>query len=92
MANDGAGLSDEVQADLNPADEPAPEGRSDPIPDRPADGAAKAKWVDYVVALGADRDFISGDTEHYDAGADGMVTLPALTRDDLRDLADRLGG
>src|SRR3954468_22954913 len=55
----------------------------DPIPARPADGAAKAKWVDYCVALGADRTFLTSDTEHYDADANDVVTEPALSRDEL---------
>jgi hypothetical protein len=62
-----------------------------PIPDRPADGATKAKWVDYCVALGADRTFLTSDTEHND-GTGTIVTEPALTRDELIELADRLGG
>jgi hypothetical protein len=64
------------------------------IPDRPADGAAKAKWVDYCVALGADRTFLTEDTEHGGGGADGneRITEPALTRDQLIELATRLGG
>lgn len=56
MTTDSGGLSDDVTAELNPADEPAPASQSDPIPDRPADGAAKSKWAEYVVALGLHPD------------------------------------
>ena len=90
---DSAGLSDEVIAELNPPPEGPPRpGQLDPLPERPADSASKAKWVDYVIALGADRGFVEGDTEHYDAIEEAMVTLPGLTRDELQDLADRLMG
>lgn len=99
MANENSGLSDDVQAstfgDADPAASEAARqatDQPDPIPDRPADGATKAKWVDYCVALGADRTFLISDTEHFDAEAGEPVTEPALTRDDLIDLADRLGG
>lgn len=79
----------------------------EPLPNRPADGAPKAKWVDYVVALGADRDYVEGNTDHWDAEAalaldpddpaldffgSGYVTHSGLTVPELRDLADRLGG
>jgi hypothetical protein len=62
------------------------------IPDRPADSAAKAEWVDYAVALGADRTYIDGDTEHYDENDEAYHTDSGLTVSDLRELADRLGG
>jgi hypothetical protein len=71
MATDDNRMTDEVSAELNPADDPGPaEGQPDPIPPRPADGAAKAKWVDYCVALGAERAFLLGETEHYDPDAE----------------------
>lgn len=102
MSSDSSGLRDEVHAALdNPDDDPgfevfeAARGNTDqaePVPGRPADGAPKWKWVDYCVALGADRTFISENTEHYDDEHGGMVTESALARDDLIDLADRLGG
>jgi hypothetical protein len=104
MSTDGAGISDDVQAqtfsdadaDDMAAAEDAREATEQPpaIPDRPADGAAKAKWVDYCVALGADRTFLTEDTEHGGGGADGneRITEPALTRDQLIELATRLGG
>jgi hypothetical protein len=93
MADDRSGISDGAQADLNPTGPDPDNGpQPDPIPDRPADGATKAKWADYCVALGADRTFITSDTEHFDADANEAVTEPALTRDELIELADRLGG
>lgn len=93
MSTDGAGLTDDVQAELNPKATALPADQPDRIPDRPADGAAKAKWVDYVVALGASRD-VAVDTEHWEGDPDDghPVTVPALTRDELVELADRLGG
>lgn len=69
---------------------------------RPAVSASRAKWVDYVVGLGADRDRVGGRTKHYgvvphSSGVPGLLeqgyaALPALTKDELIDLADRLGG
>lgn len=85
-ANDSAGLTDEVHVTLNGV----PLGQSQPIPSRPADGASVAAWVDYVVALGADRTFVTADTEHFD-GNERVVAAP-LRRGDLIELADRLGG
>ena len=58
MASDGNGLADEAQVTLNDV----PAGLPASVPDRPADSAPKAKWVDYVVALGADRDAASERT------------------------------
>lgn len=94
MSGDSAGLSDEVHAELNPADPLAPQDQAPSVPARPADGAPKARWADYVVALGADRAFVSADTQHWEGDKDTgrLVTLPGLTRDELIDLADRLGG
>jgi hypothetical protein len=57
---------------------------------RPADSAAKAAWVDYCVALGADRAVIEGTSEHWDGNA--YAPTEALTRNELVDLAGRLGG
>lgn len=92
-ATDASGMTDEVSAELNPAG-PEPDYGSQPesVPERPADGASRAKWVDYVVALGADRAFVTSDTEHHDAATGRTVTEPALGRDELIELADRLGG
>lgn len=91
VATSSAGLSDEVSAELNPTG-PGPDygPQADSIPARPTDGASKEKWVDYAVALGADRTFLTEDTTH--AADTGPVTKPALTRAELIKLADRLGG
>jgi hypothetical protein len=90
-ANDGSGLSDEVHAELNPTGSDPDRGpQADPIPERPAASADKAAWVDYVVALGADRTFVTEDTEHFDGVEYGIE--PGFTRQQLIDLADRLGG
>lgn len=51
MATNDAGLSDEVQAEVNG------DGQSPAvIPDRPSSSAKKTIWVDYVVALGMHPD------------------------------------
>jgi hypothetical protein len=90
-ASDGAGLTDEVYAELNPTGpEPDYGPQADPIPARPANSAGVAAWVDYVVALGADRDFVTSDTQHFRGGE--YATAPAFTRERLIALADRLGG
>lgn len=89
---DGSGMTDSVNAALNDDDEPDRGEQPQAIPDRPADGAPKAKWVDYVVALGADRTFVTEDTEHHDAELGEAATEPGLSRDELIELADRLGG
>jgi hypothetical protein len=57
MSTNDSGLRDDVAAGLNgsalaPDNGPQP----DPVPARPADGAAKEKWVAYVVALGLHPD------------------------------------
>jgi hypothetical protein len=76
MATDSAGLSDEIQVELNPTGPDPDYGpQPDPIPDRPADTATKAKWAAYVVALGTHPDTAAG-----------------MERKDLIDLAGRLGG
>lgn len=57
MTDDNSGLSDEVFAELNPAGpEPDYGPQAAPIPDRPADGASKAEWAAYVIALGSHPD------------------------------------
>ena len=91
MATNDSGLVDEVDVELNPAGPDPDRGpQQAPIPDRPADGASRDKWVDYVVALGAARDFVTAETRHFD-GIE-YVTEPALSRPALIELADRLGG
>ncbi|GIE35902.1 hypothetical protein Ait01nite_089470 [Actinoplanes italicus] len=84
--SDSAGLTDEVLVVVNGG------ARSNAIPDRPADTAAKAVWVDYVVALGADRTFVTGATDHYDEKQGAVVTEPGMTVGQLIELAGRLGG
>jgi hypothetical protein len=92
MTVDSSGLTDEVAAELNPASpEPDNGPQPDPIPKRPADGAAVDKWVEYVVALGADRTFVTEATCHQD-GPNDYEVVPALKRAELIELADRLGG
>ena len=61
MTTDDSGITDEVKVELNPEDEPAAsiEARlaqqEPPLPSRPADSAPRSAWVDYCIALGADR-------------------------------------
>lgn len=93
MSGDDSGLTDEVIVQINPSGSHDETGlQADPIPIRPADGADKAAWIEYVVSLGADRGFVTGDTEHYDSHEDAMVTTPGLSKPQLADLAARLGG
>ena len=96
---DASGLADEVSVALNGPDQAA-EARAarlayqEPsLPDRPADSATKAVWVDYCVVLGADLS-IADDTEHWEGDKDTgqRVTVKALTKAELIELADRLGG
>jgi hypothetical protein len=91
MSNDSSGLSDEVHAEINPTG-PGPDNgpQPEPIGDRPADGASTAAWVDYCVALGADRTFLTEETGHFDGG--GYARESKFGRGDLIALADRLGG
>lgn len=92
MATSDSGLSDEIAVILNPdPDEPAPAPATDPVPDRPDDGASKSSWRDYAIALGADVG-VSMDTEHWDPAAGQYVTEKALSREQLIELADRIGG
>jgi hypothetical protein len=89
MATDDSGLTDDVVAELNPGGEDA---TLPPLPARPAEGAPKGKWLDYVVALGGGRDALTGQTEHFDPASGGPVQGTALGRDELVALAERLGG
>lgn len=50
MGTSDAGLSDEVHTEVNGRD------TSNRIPDRPSTSAKKARWVEYVVALGMHPD------------------------------------
>jgi hypothetical protein len=97
MAHDDSGQTDEVETTVSgdtTRTAPGPDRGSqpDPIPDRPAKSASADAWADYVVALGAGREFVTGDTEHYDAQAGEVVTVAALKKPELIELADRLGG
>lgn len=91
MSTSDSGLRDDVEVAFNDMTEDSYTKRAgavmqqpEPIPDRPADGAPKAKWVDYVVALGADRDFVTGQSEHHDPGAEvtRTVRVPVSQRAD----------
>ncbi len=88
MSNDSAGLTDEVQVRLNGV----LTGQLQSLPDRPADSAGKDAWVDYVVSLGADRTYVTTTTEHFDERENASVEEPGLTKAELVELADRLGG
>jgi L-ascorbate metabolism protein UlaG (beta-lactamase superfamily) len=91
MSTSDSGLSDEVNTEVNPTmDVPDRGPQAAAIPDRPADGAPTGAWVDYVVALGADRTFVTGDTRHFDG--EGYAAEAGLRRSELIELADRLGG
>jgi hypothetical protein len=97
MSTDSNGLTDGVTAELNPA---VGDDAGEPQLKRPPGSAGKAAWVDYCVALGADRDRLEGRTAHYgvvphESGVgltNGYATPPALAKEELVDLADRLGG
>jgi hypothetical protein len=91
VSTDSGGISDDVIVELNPGPESPAVDQPPPISERPADSADESEWVDYVVALGAGRD-VAEDTHHWDATAGEYVTVPALNRDDLIALADRLSG
>lgn len=92
MSSDGMGLSDEVIRELNPGG-PEPDRGPQPAPigDRPADSASTDAWVEYLVALGVDRTYLTTDTTHQN-GQDKADRVPPLRRADLIELADRLGG
>jgi hypothetical protein len=93
MSSDGSGIRDTTQVELNPPGAELDNGpQPEPIPARPADGATKAKWLDYVVRLGADQDWVSGHTAHWDDTQGRYVQSKALSRDELIELANRLGG
>lgn len=96
---DGAGLSDDVTVALNPAAADAETTArlqggqhvpSVPLPSRPAVSASKAEWVAYVVALGGDRAFLEGKSEHW-TGV-GYAQATGFTVEELGALASWLGG
>ncbi len=95
--DDSGGFTDEVKTELYQDRPDDPEFPADPgpqpvpIPDRPADGASVEKWVSYLVALGADRTYLTEMTAHQD-GPNDCEMVPPLKRADLIELADRLGG
>lgn len=97
MPTDPAGLTDSVILEMN--GEEVPTNNFKPLV-RPADGASTAKWVDYCVSLGADRDWLLGKTEHYvgDANAPPNPETPQFavsekaTKTFLKKLASDLGG
>lgn len=68
------------------------------MPDRPAEGASKPAWVDYCVALGAQREDLEEETSHHVTGRGeapdilGEYVSAPYTKDELVALADRLGG
>lgn len=88
MATSQAGLRDAVQVHVNGTDV----NTLEQTPDRPVAGAPKSEWIDYVVALGADRAFLLGNTVHFDAARSEHVPGEAFSRTELTELADRLGG
>lgn len=56
MPADSSQMRDEVTVDLNGDGSEPPAAATPPIPTRPAEGAAKTKWVEYVTALGMAED------------------------------------
>jgi len=62
------------------------------LPGRPDNDAPRKDWVEYVVALGADRTYVTGTTRHYSSEAGRHLAEPGLTREQLIPLANRLGG
>lgn len=103
-AKSGAKVTDGAVGELNPEDETDSErearlAETEPAtPARPAKSAKVEQWVEYAVALGADRTFVTEETTHtawrLNAGRpeEYQLTEPALTRAELIELADRLGG
>lgn len=92
MATDENALTDEVVIELNGKLVGTVE--MPPIPDRPDDASDRDEWVEYVVALGADRNFVEAETAHWEGDPDNgeYVLAPALETEQLKDLAKRLGG
>jgi hypothetical protein len=93
------GLTDSVNVVLNVTDLDAEQtvraqgGVYAPLPQlpaRPGPSASKGEWVEYVEALGADRQFIEGDSEHWAGGR--YAKASGLTVDELQALASWLGG
>lgn len=74
MSTDSASGGDEIIVELK---RPA-------LPARPGDDDSRPAWVDYVVALGADRAFVEGQAPY--------TEWERVDDVGLRELADRLGG
>lgn len=96
---DSGGLSDDVTAVLNPAAADAEQtarlqggehAPTRPLPVRPGDSASKDEWLGYVTALGADRGFVDGQSEHW--RGTGYVQATGMTVEELKRLAGWLGG
>lgn len=97
---DSGGLSDtDIRVLLNPADADAEQtarlqgGEHAPLPAlpaRPSDSAPKSEWAGYVEALGGDPRFLDGESEHWNGT--GYARASGLTVEELRHLADWLGG
>lgn len=69
-------------------DEPA---KQDSIPTKPKGNADRAEWVDYCVALGADRHYLNHATRHA-VGSEQVEVHGQADIDDLQSLAASLGG
>jgi hypothetical protein len=86
-------MTDAVTADLNPdPDEAAVTGSPAAALERPADSAPKSAWADYCVSLGVARDAVEGSSRHWSDAAGRYVDADGYTKDELIDLAGRLGG
>lgn len=98
MAVDRNEMSDELAVELS--DENGPKQMT--VGDRPSASAPKDDWLNYVVALGASREYLTNTTHHYSLGANsseenesgepGYIEDPVFTKEELMELADRLTG
>lgn len=83
---------------VNEDEDRAREAEANRLPDRPSDSDNKDAWVDYCVALGAQVEALTDYTYHTISGKGTDPTVigeyedPSYTKDELIDLADRLGG
>lgn len=66
-------------------------GTLEPIGDTPT-SERKSDWVDYCVKLGADRHYLTTETEHGIEGSDDVEVHKPLTLKELQTLASDLGG
>lgn len=87
-------LTDELLVELNPEPVAGPDHEYDALPARPDDDADREDWLEYAVALGADRTFLDETTQHYIGEVDNghYVEVPSLDVDMLKMIADGLGG